>query len=66
MKYFFDTVYGRYLRARPDWNQYADNYWHPERIVNQVLEVSTILTEHNLQLEDFSNSQTLHAFTDII
>ena len=66
MKYFFHTIFGRYLRARVGWKQYADNSWHHGKIVNQIMEVTTILTQHNLQLDDFSNSQTLNAFTDII
>ena len=66
MKYFFDTIYGRYLRARVGWRQYADNSWHPGKIVNQISEVTTILTQYNLQLDDFSNSQTLNAITNIL
>ena len=66
MKYFFETISGRYLRARVGWKQYADNAWHHGKIVAQIKEVTTILTQHNLQLDDFSNSQTLNAFTDIV
>ena len=66
MKYFFETISGRYLRARVGWKQYADNALHHGKIVAQIKEVTTILTQHNLQLDDFSNSQTLNAFTDIV
>ena len=63
MRYFFDTIFGRYLKNRLSWNELSFNLWDQRYIASQVTEVTRILTEENLQLDDFSNSQTIEAMS---
>ena len=63
MRYFFDTIFGRYLKNRLGWNELSFNLWNHRYISSQVTEVTRILTMENLQLDDFSNSRTIRAIS---
>jgi len=62
MRYFFETIFGRYLRNRLGPDEFKHKNFRIERhIVKLVTEVTRILTLENLQLDDFSNSRTIEA-----
>ena len=62
MRYFFETIFGRYLRNRLGPDEFKHKNFRSERhIVKLVTEVTRILTLENLQLDDFSNSRTIEA-----
>ena len=65
MKNFFETIYVRLLKHKVGWKKATLNMFNQKFILDQLNEVMLINTMENLQLNDFSNSQTVLPETEI-
>ena len=63
MNKFFDTIYVRLLKHKVGWKKATLKMFDQKFIMEQLKEVMLINTMENLQLNDFSNSQTVHPST---
>ena len=63
MNKFFDTIYVRLLKDKVGWKKATLKMFDQKFIMEQLKEVMLINTMENLQLNDFSNSQTVHPST---
>ena len=61
---FLEIIYVRLVRSKFGWKKATQKMFNEKYIIQQMKEVMMINTRENLQLNDFSNSQTINPLTE--
>ena len=64
MRAFLDTIYVRLLKHNIGWKRATHRIFNQKYVMDQMNQVMLINTMENLQLNDFSNSQTVNPLSE--